>query len=226
MSTCKKFIEQEKSEEYYAKLEAFLENESVHKTIYPQQDRIFNAFDSTAFQKIKCVVVGQDPYFLEGLAHGLSFSVEKGVKPPRSLVNIYKEFNQNFDDFIIPEHGNFQDWTKEGVFLLNTVLTVEEGKAGSHRKKGWEILTSKALKRINDELENFVFLAWGKDAHKVCQIINQDKHLVIQTSHPSPLGARKSGKDFVSFLGSDCFKEANQYLIGNKKSPINWTFKS
>lgn len=226
MNSWEKFIESEKKKDYFMELSSFLENErNSGKIIYPEKSDIFNAFESTPFKSIKCCIVGQDPYFLPGLAHGLSFSVKKGVKIPRSLSNIYKELARNFDDFIIPEHGYLQDWASQGVFLLNTVLTVEKDEAGSHRKKGWETFTKAALSKINDELEGVVFLAWGKDAHKVCDFIDNEKHLVIKTSHPSPLGATRKGKDFSAFIGSECFVQANNYLLSQLKSPVNWNIK-
>jgi uracil-DNA glycosylase len=223
VTTWNVFIDQEKEKNYFKELENFLaEQQNAGKIVYPKSNDIFNAFHSSAFEDIKVCCVGQDPYFLPGLAHGLSFSVNKGVKIPRSLANIYKELESNFKDFIPPEHGYLQSWADQGVFLLNTVLTVEHDNAGSHRKKGWELFTKAALEKINFELDNVVFLAWGKDAHKVCEIIDTNKHKVIKTSHPSPLGARKNGKDFVSFLGSNCFQQANTYLLENNKPQINW----
>ena len=223
MSTWNTFIKKEQDKDYYLQLKAFLDKERLlGKVIYPNEHDIFRAFHSSAFEDIKVCIIGQDPYFLPGLAHGLSFSVNKGVKIPRSLANIYKELKSNFDDFSIPEHGYLQAWADQGVFLLNTVLTVEENEANSHKRKGWENLTRSALQKINDELNNVIFLAWGKDAHKVCEIIDHNKHKVIKTSHPSPLGASRSGKDFSSFLGSMCFKEANQYLNEHNKLEINW----
>jgi uracil-DNA glycosylase len=224
MNTWQKFITEEQSKDYFKTLNSFVnEQRNSELPVYPPEKDVFNAFKLTLFEDIKCCIVGQDPYFLEGLAHGLSFSVEKGVKIPRSLSNIYKELSSDILRFEKPEHGNLEEWAKKGVFLLNTVLTVDKDNAGSHRKKGWEIFTAQAIKKINDEHKNVVFLAWGKDAHKVCQNIDSTKHTVIKTSHPSPLGASKSGKDFDSFIGSRCFSKANFNLIKSDRLPIDWT---
>ena len=171
---------------------------------------------------MKCCIIGQDPYFLAGLAHGLAFSVKDGVSPPRSLINIYKELESDLG-LIKPTGGNLTQWAKSGVFLLNTLLTVEENKAGSHKRKGWEKLTIKVIQELNEKKENVVFLAWGKDAHKVCQYVDLNKHCVIQTSHPSPLGAKKVGKDFDAFLGSNCFSKANKWLERKGVESIDWS---
>lgn len=218
----KKFLDKELSLNYMRELNDFLEEEiSSGKKIYPAQDDIYNAFSFTPFEKVEIVILGQDPYHQPNQAHGLSFSVQDGIKLPPSLRNIFKELNRDLG-IDIPESGNLSGWAKQGVFLLNTVLTVEDSNAGSHRKKGWEILTKKAIKEINDNKQNVVFLAWGKDAHKLCEHIDITKHIVIKTSHPSPLGARKNGKDFVSFLNSGCFSQANKYLESCNLRTIKW----
>lgn len=217
-----KFLERENDENYMFSLKAFLEEERCKgKVVYPPLSEVYTAFSATPFEKVKCVILGQDPYFLEGLAHGLAFSVKEGVAPPRSLVNIYKELNTDLG-FERPDGGNLSKWAKNGVFLLNAVLTVEANKAGSHKKKGWEKLTLKAIQEINEHKEHVVFLAWGRDAHKLCEHVDTSKHHVIKTSHPSPLGARKVGKDFDAFLGSNCFSAANSWLESKGVLPVNW----
>ena len=217
------FLRKEATKDYFLKLDKFLDIEQNNgKKTYPPSNEIFTAFSLTPFENIKCVILGQDPYFLEGLAHGLAFSVKKGIPAPRSLVNIYKEMNSDLN-LSRPEGGNLSKWADQGVFLLNSALTVEEGKAGSHKRKGWENLTVKAIQEINRKKESVVFLAWGKDAHKVCQHVDLTKHHVIQTSHPSPLGATKAGKDFDAFLGSNCFSLANEWLQSRAVTPVNWS---
>ena len=217
------FLRQETAKDYFVELQKFLDTEQDNgQEIYPPRDEIFTAFSLTPFENIKCVILGQDPYFLEGLAHGLAFSVKEGVAAPRSLVNIYKEMDSDLG-LSRPEGGNLSMWAKNGVFLLNSVLTVEKSNAGSHKRKGWENLTVKAIQKINQHKENVLFLAWGKDAHKVCQHVDLTKHHVIQTSHPSPLGARKVGKDFDAFLGSQCFSKANNWLQNQGVEPVDWS---
>ena len=219
----KDFLQHEFSLDYMKDLEDFLKSELVEgKTIYPPLDEVYTAFSLTPLEEVKCCIIGQDPYFLAGLAHGLAFSVKDGVSPPRSLMNIYKELESDLG-LIKPTGGNLTQWAKNGVFLLNTLLTVEANKAGSHKRKGWEKLTIKVIQELNKKKEHVVFLAWGKDAHKVCQHVDLTKHYVIQTSHPSPLGARKVGKDFDAFLGSHCFSQANKWLKSKGVESIDWS---
>lgn len=201
---------------YMLKLSAFLQRQQQQeKIIYPAFDAIFNAFDQTPFDQLKVVILGQDPYHGEGQAHGLSFSVSKDVKIPPSLVNIYKELHSDVG-IQIPEHGNLQSWTKQGVLLLNSVLTVEHQQAGAHQGKGWEQFTDVVIKRINDHAEHVVFLLWGSYAQKKGRVIDSSKHLVLSAPHPSPLSA------YRGFLGCKHFSASNAYLQQHGKTAINW----
>ena len=215
-------FEQEFAQDYMTQLRGFLKEEmSVGQVVYPPKDQWFNAFKYTPFDKVKVVIVGQDPYHGEGQAHGLSFSVPDGIKIPPSLRNIYKELNAEMG-LSIPNSGNLEAWAKQGVLLLNASLTVRAGDAGSHSKAGWLQFTNSCIQHINLNKQNVVFLAWGKFAHNVCAQIDTSKHCVIKTSHPSPLGATKSGRDFTAFMGSGCFMQANQYLQRCGLTPVNW----
>ena len=218
------FFVKQMNEDYFKKLQNYLIScKESNVPIFPKSSNIFNAFKFTPFNKIKCCIIGQDPYFLPKMANGLAFSVDDGIEAPRSLKNILKELSNNgFKD----ENNNLTSWSKQGVFLLNCILTVEAGKPKSHKNRGWEIFTSEALKLINKEHENIVFLAWGKDAHKICSnILDSSKNYLIKTSHPSPLGARKKGTDFSAFLGSNCFNNVNEILMKNNIEPINWNLE-
>tara|TARA_B100001094_G_scaffold310560_1_gene345289 strand:+ start:3973 stop:4683 length:711 start_codon:yes stop_codon:yes gene_type:complete len=207
---------------YFKKLTQFLNHEMhVGKTIYPPENLWFNAFMHTPLEKVKVVIVGQDPYIKPKQAMGLSFSVPQHIKLPPSLRNIFKELSHDVQ-LNSPEHGDLTSWTKQGVFLLNASLTVEQGMAGSHLKKGWEQFTQAALAYINQHKQNVVFLAWGAFAHKCCDMIDEDRHHVIRTSHPSPLGAYKNSKSAPAFLGSRCFSQANAYLRSTKQKEIDW----
>jgi uracil-DNA glycosylase len=207
----------EKQQTYFQQAMAFVESERRSgKTIYPPAKDIFNAFRYTEFCDIKVVILGQDPYHGPNQAHGLCFSVRPGVKAPPSLVNMYKELAQDIPGFVIPDHGYLKSWADQGVFLLNTVLTVERGKAHSHANTGWETFTDKVIEMINQYATNVVFLLWGSHAQKKGQFIDQSKHYVLKAPHPSPLSAHRG------FLGCKHFSKTNQYLIGNGASPINW----
>lgn len=211
-----KKLDAEFSKDYMINLESFLKKQYANKkTIYPLSKEYFNAFNSTPFNKVKVVIIGQDPYHGPDQAHGLSFSVKKGVRIPPSLVNIYKELK---DDLSIdpPDHGYLQSWAKQGVLLLNATLTVEGGRAGSHQKKGWEEFTDAAIHALNDKKKNLVFVLWGAYAQKKGAFIDSSKHLVIKSVHPSPLSA------YRGFLGSKPFSKINQYLKSVGKTPINW----
>ncbi len=215
-------FEHEFAQDYMLKLQAFLNAEEQNgQLIYPPNDQWFNAFRYTPFNQIKVVIVGQDPYHGEGQAHGLSFSVPDGIKIPPSLRNIYKELNRDLG-MKIPASGNLEAWAKQGVLLLNASLTVRAGEANSHSKQGWLTFTNAAIQHINEHKTGVVFLAWGRFAHDVCSVVDTTKHCVIKTSHPSPLGASKTGKDFSAFLGSGCFSQANDYLQQQGKAPIDW----
>lgn len=222
------FFEAEFEKEYMKTLFAFLSNEiESGKNIFPISSLWFDSFETLEFDKIKCVVLGQDPYFsIDKLigkpqAVGKSFSVPKGAKIPPSLRNIYKEMKRDLG-INVPNHGDISCWASEGVFMLNASLTVEEGLAGSHLKRGWQEFTKSALKFLNDNRKDIVFLSWGNFAHKCCEIIDENKHHVIKTSHPSPLGATKSSENIPAFMGSGCFSKANNILENLGKSPIVW----
>jgi uracil-DNA glycosylase len=191
-------------------------------TIYPPQSLWFRAFDLPV-EKIKLTIIGQDPYFNEDQAMGLSFSVPKSQKIPPSLRNIYRELASDLELTAV-NHGDLSRWVdEEGIFLLNASLTVEAGNAGSHLKQGWQQFTQAVIEHINQQCQHTVFLAWGAFAHKCCRNIDPQHHQVIMTSHPSPLGAYKVMKTAPAFLGSQCFSLANQYLITHSKQPINWS---
>ena len=201
---------------YFKLLLDFLNAEvKAGKEIYPKDNLIFNAFNSTPFEKVKVVILGQDPYHGPNQAHGLSFSVNPGVRIPPSLRNIYKELNQDMK-IDIPQHGCLQSWAEQGVLLLNATLTVEKEKAGSHQGKGWELFTDKVIQLLNEKREGLVFLLWGSYAPKKGQFIDKNKHLVLTAPHPSPLSAHRG------FFGTAHFTKANNYLIANDKTPVNW----
>ena len=211
-------------------LESWLQGEEQDAQILPPHGMRLNALKQTTLAAVKVVITGQDPYpGLEGNgpdaiphAMGLSFSVPQGVKPPRSLNNIYKELHEDCG-LDHPGHGDLSNWARQGVLMLNSVLTLRQGEANSHAKKGWEKFTRAVLEVVNEQAGSSVFLAWGKPAHKLASIVDETRHQVIRTSHPSPLGARKSGSDFEAFLGSRCFSRTNDYLIDRERQPIDWT---
>ena len=186
------------------------------KTIFPEKDNIFNALKLTDYKDVKVVIMGQDPYHGIGEAHGLSFSVQKGVKIPPSLENIYKELN---DDLHIPpkEHGDLTGWAKQGVLLLNSVLTVEKDKASSHKGLGWELFTDYIIKVLNNHEDPIVFILWGNFAREKKKYITNKHHLIIESPHPSPFSA------YNGFFGSKPFSRTNNFLIANKKEPIDWS---
>lgn len=216
-------FEHEFSQDYMLKLREYLAAEMKSgAVIYPPADQWFNAFLYTPFNDIKVVIVGQDPYHGEGQAHGLSFSVPDGIKIPPSLRNIYKELSRDLG-MNIPRSGNLEAWAKQGVLLLNASLTVRAAEANSHSKQGWLRFTNSCIKYINEHKQGVVFLAWGRFAHDVCSVVDSTKHCVIKTSHPSPLGASKTGKDFTAFMGSGCFSLANEYLKGQGVRPVDWS---
>ncbi|MFT6101587.1 MAG: uracil-DNA glycosylase [Granulosicoccus sp.] len=202
---------------YMHTLNEFLRQEkSVGKVIYPKDVDVFNAFNSTLFDDVKVVVLGQDPYHGIGQAHGLSFSVPQGVRTPPSLVNIFKEIHRDLGGGI-PAHGCLQSWAGQGVLLLNATLTVEQANAGSHQKKGWEAFTDKVIQLLDEQREHIVFLLWGGYAQKKGRLINQNKHLVLTSVHPSPLSA------YRGFIGNDHFSKTNDYLIQQGLYPVDWS---
>ena len=194
----------------------FLDAERAQgKQIYPPQASIFTAFDLTPFDTVKVVIIGQDPYHGAGQAHGLSFSVPQGVKIPPSLRNIFKELASDID-CPTPLHGNLESWARQGVLLLNSCLTVEDGRAGSHQGKGWERFTDAVIAALNQEHEGLAFILWGRKAQDKGASIDRDRHLVITSVHPSPLSAHNG------FFGSRPFSRTNDYLAAQGKSPIDW----
>ena len=202
---------------YYLSLRSFLKSEYAHYRIYPDMYHIFNAFSLTPFHQVKVVILGQDPYHEEGQAHGLCFSVQKGIKIPPSLVNIYKEL-QNDLGIQPPTHGDLSCWAKQGVLLLNTALTVRQGAANSHRGKGWEIFTDRVISLLNDSPRPIVFILWGANARAKKALIQNPIHRagIIESAHPSPLSA------FNGFFGSRPFSRANAFLESTGQSPIDW----
>lgn len=207
-------------------LELWLRDQEDDAQILPRRGQRLNALRQTALGDVKVVITGQDPYpGLEGdmpHAMGLSFSVPQGVKPPRSLNNIYKELHEDCG-LAHPGHGDLTGWAEQGVLLLNSVLTLRQGEANSHAKKGWESFTKAVLAAVNEQTNPVVFLAWGKPSHRLSDGIDASRHLVLRTSHPSPLGARRSGADFDAFLGSRCFSRANAFLTEHGREAIIWS---
>ena len=204
-------------QEYMHKLREFLVTRKQHQAvIYPPGAQIFNALDSTPFEQVRVIILGQDPYHGPEQAHGLCFSVRPGVRVPPSLANIYREIQSDLG-IPPPNHGYLQSWAEQGVLLLNAVLTVERGQAGSHQGKGWERFTDAVVQLLNDEAEGLVFMLWGSYAQKKGAVIDRGKHLVLKAPHPSPLSAHRG------FLGCKHSSSANEYLEGRQKPPIDWS---
>lgn len=198
-------------------LKKFLTAEkAAGKIIHPRGSLIFNAMNSTPFDQVKVVILGQDPYHGPGQAHGLSFSVPEGVAPPPSLRNIFKEIEQDLN-IKLPNHGCLQSWADQGVLLLNSVLTVEQHKAASHKGQGWEQFTDTIISRLNEQRKNLVFLLWGSYAQQKGKFIDRERHLVLKSPHPSPLSAHRG------FFGNQHFSKANAYLQENSIEPISWS---
>lgn len=211
----KKLLQAEFEKPYFLELTKFVKNEYHSKTVYPPAKLIFKALDSLPFDKVKVVILGQDPYHGPGQAHGLSFSVPDGVRPPPSLQNIYKEIETDLGN---PRHtsGNLERWTKQGVLLLNATLTVAANSPGSHQNKGWEIFTDAIIRELAERKEHLVFILWGNYAQKKGAIIDTAKHLVLKSPHPSPFSAHSG------FFGSRPFSRANKYLAENGQISIDW----
>lgn len=203
---------------YYQKLREFLKAEYKEQKIYPNMYDIFNSLRYTSFKDTKMVIIGQDPYHGEGQAHGLCFSVKKGVNPPPSLKNIYKELNSDIG-MPIPTHGELTHWAKQGILLLNTVLTVREGQPNSHKGMGWEIFTDRIISELNRKEEPIIFLLWGANAEKKAQIITNPLHKKLITVHPSPLSASRG------FMGCKHFSKTNELLMQFGMEPIDWEIK-
>lgn len=211
-------IGDEQQQPYFQKTLSYVaEQRAEGKVVFPPEADVFNAFDATPFADVKVVVLGQDPYHGPDQAHGLCFSVLPGVKTPPSLVNMYKELAQDVEGFTIPQHGYLQSWAEQGVLLLNTVLTVEQGKAHSHAKTtGWETYTDKVIAALDQHGSGIVFLLWGAHAQKKGRFIDRSKHHVLEAPHPSPLSAHRG------FFGCHHFSQANQYLTEQGLKPIDW----
>lgn len=209
-------LKEDFNSENYKNLREFLKKEYFSKTIYPPMNDIFNAFKLTDYNDVKAVILGQDPYHGAGQAHGLCFSVKEGIKPPPSLINIYKEqksdlgIDQPFDS------GDLTKWTKHGVLLLNTVLTVRESQPNSHKGMGWEKITDKVITLLNEREKPLVFILWGANARAKKKLITNKNHLIIESAHPSPLSA------YNGFFGSKPFSRTNEFLIKTNQSPIDW----
>lgn len=211
----KKILGSEFEKGYFKSLTAEISAEYLAGPVFPSSDLIFNAFNLCSFEDTKVVILGQDPYHGEGQAHGLSFSVQDGVKIPPSLRNIYKEIHADLEKET-PESGNLEHWAKQGVLLLNSTLTVLEGQPASHQGKGWEEFTDSVIKTISDKKENVVFLLWGKFAQDKANLIDESKHLILKTTHPSPLSAHRG------FLSCKHFSKTNEYLKENDLEEIEW----
>ena len=210
-------LAEEFSSESYLALREFLKKEYSERVIYPSMYNIFNALKLTDFNEVKVVILGQDPYHNENQAMGLCFSVPKGVDIPPSLVNIFKEISAETGDKITRDSGDLTSCAKQGVLLLNTVLTVREHSANSHKGKGWEVFTDGVIKKISDKKEGVVFLLWGANARSKKALIDGSKHLILECAHPSPLSA------YNGFFGCGHFNKANDYLVKQGKQPIKWS---
>ena len=215
MNYFKDIIEEESKKEYYQKLHSFIENEYETKTIYPPKENIFFALKNTPYEYVKVVIIGQDPYHGEGEAHGMAFSVNPGIKVPPSLQNIYKEINRDLG-LKIPNNGYLLKWARQGVLMLNSVLTVEKDKPASHQGKGWEIFTDQVIRHLNEREKPMVFILWGANAKAKTELITNSAHLILTAAHPSPLSAYKG------FFGCRHFSKANAFLEENGIQPVNW----
>jgi uracil-DNA glycosylase len=220
-SNWQQIIKHEQTQDYFCQLQTEITKQRAQGiSIFPKQEDVFRAFEHQDLADIKVVILGQDPY--HGIiddtpqAHGLAFSVQQGIKVPPSLVNIYKELTTDINDFVTPNHGNLTDWAKQGVLLLNTVLTVQQAKAHSHAKLGWETFTDKIIEQVNQHNSGCVFVLWGAHAQKKGRNIDNDKHLVLKGPHPSPLSV------YRGFYGSKPFSQANLWLVEQGKHAIDW----
>jgi len=211
----KERLNAEFDKDYFTALTEFVRIEYSRTTIYPPGNLIFNAFNRCPFDEVRVVIIGQDPYHGPGQAHGLCFSVIDGIKHPPSLVNIFKEIENDLG-IPYPRSGNLERWAKQGVLLLNSILTVEANSAGSHQNRGWEIFTDEVISILSNLKNNLVFLLWGSYAQKKGSAIDRSKHLVLESVHPSPLSANKG------FFGNKQFTDCNEYLMFNGKKPIDW----
>ena len=210
-------LEGEFEKDYMIKLKAFLlEEKQRGVTVYPKGSDIFNALNHTPIDQVKVVILGQDPYHGQGQAHGLSFSVQKGIAIPPSLKNIYKELVDDFPGYVMPNHGELTKWADQGVLLLNATLTVRAHEANSHQGKGWEVFTDRIIMELSEKRERIVFLLWGKYAKNKSALINGSKHIILMAPHPSPFSA------YTGFLGCKHFSKTNELLQKEGKTPIDW----
>lgn len=213
----KELLNEEFDQPYFDALISFLKKEKQEgKMVYPPGSQIFRAFDLTSVKDVRVVILGQDPYHGAGQAHGLCFSVNKGVPMPPSLQNIFKELKTDIPEFNIPAHGDLSEWAKQGVLLLNATLTVEKDKAGSHQGKGWEQFTDAVIRHISEQKKHVVFILWGKFAQSKSALIDETKHLVLKAAHPSPFSA------YNGFFGCKHFSKTNDYLTHHHLQPIVW----
>lgn len=202
---------------YFTNLQYFLAEEKKNNyQIFPPEEELFKALQITPFEKVKVAILGQDPYHGVGQAHGLSFSVPKGIKIPPSLKNIYKELKNEFPEFSIPSHGDLTSWAKQGVLLLNATLTVRKNEAGSHQKKGWETFTDSIISNLSHHKSGLIFILWGNYAKQKEALIDSDKHFILKSAHPSPFSAHSG------FFGSKPFGKSNEFLTQQGIEPINW----
>lgn len=209
-----KFIESQTQQDYYKKLISFIENEAKTHVVYPTREHMFNCFKYAEPKDIKVVIVGQDPYYTPGYANGLAFAVNQGVQLPKSLINIFKELEEDLG--IKKTNGDLVDWAKQGVLLLNRVMTVNKDQPNSHKNKGWETFTTNVIEFLSGNFDNIVFVLWGNNAQELASHIDERRHLIIKSSHPSPLSYHQS------FKGSKPFSKINAYLASHNKQIIKW----
>ena len=215
MTTWKEILAEEMEKDYYQELQAFVQKRRAEVRVFPEEKNVFNALKLTPFESVKVVILGQDPYHGFGQAHGLSFSVQKGTPIPPSLKNIYKELQEDIGGEL-PTEGDLSHWAKQGVLLLNTVLTVEEGNANSHKGRGWERLTNRLIESLNELKHPVIFILWGKPAQDKEKLITNPNHVLLKAPHPSPLSA------YRGFFGSKPFSKVNKILIQQGQTPICW----
>ena len=215
MKTWNEILAEEMQKDYYQELQAFVQKRRAEVRVFPEEKNVFNALELTPFESVKVVILGQDPYHGFGQAHGLSFSVQKGIPLPPSLKNIYKELQEDIGGEL-PTEGDLTHWAKQGVLLLNTVLTVEEGNANSHKGMGWERLTKRLIESLNELKQPVIFILWGKPAQDKEKLITNPNHVILKAPHPSPLSA------YRGFFGSKPFSKVNEILIQQGQTPIRW----
>ena len=215
MTTWNEILAEEMQKDYYQELQAFVQKRRAEVRVFPEEKNVFNALELTPFESVKVVILGQDPYHGFGQAHGLSFSVQKGIPLPPSLKNIYKELQEDIGGNL-PTEGDLTHWAKQGVLLLNTVLTVEEGNANSHKGMGWERLTNRLIESLNELKHPVIFILWGKPAQDKEKLITNSNHVILKAPHPSPLSA------YRGFFGSKPFSRVNDILMQQGQTPICW----